>query len=96
MSDPRIKYEELLEKPIIIFGSGRSGTTIISEIIFQHEQLAWHNNYQELFTHSALINYVRRIFDNKFCFNSYFISILVNVMPTVFIFGCRKVFMKYS
>ena len=66
MSDSPIKYEELLEKPIIIFGSGRSGTTIISEIIFQHEQLAWHNNYQELFTHSALINYVRRFFDNKF------------------------------
>ena len=65
MSESPIKYEELLEKPIIIFGSGRSGTTIISEIIFQHEQLAWHNNYQELFTHSALINYMRRIFDNK-------------------------------
>lgn len=65
MSDSPIKYEELLQKPIIIFGSGRSGTTIISEIIFQHEQLAWHNNYQELFTHSAAINYLRRFFDNK-------------------------------
>jgi Sulfotransferase family len=65
MSDSPIKYEELLQKPIIIFGSGRSGTTIISEIIFQHEQLAWHNNYQELLTHSAAINYLRRFFDNK-------------------------------
>ena len=65
MSDTLVKYEELLEKPIIIFGSGRSGTTIISEIIFQHEHLAWHSNYQELFTHSTRINYLRRLFENK-------------------------------
>src|SRR5215831_13417550 len=65
MVNTRIKYEELLEKPIIIFGSGRSGTTIISEIIFQHEDLAWHSNYQELFTHSTHVNYLRRLFDNK-------------------------------
>jgi hypothetical protein len=65
MSDTPVKYEELLEKPIIIFGSGRSGTTIISEIIFQHENLAWHSNYQELFTHSTHVNYVRRLFENK-------------------------------
>jgi hypothetical protein len=65
MNDKPVKYEELLEKPIIIFGSGRSGTTIISEIIFQHEHLAWHSNYQELFTHSTLINYLRRLFENK-------------------------------
>lgn len=60
-----VKYEELLKKPIIIFGSGRSGTTIISEIIFQHEDLAWHSNYQELFTHSTAINYLRCLFENK-------------------------------
>lgn len=56
---------DYLQKPIIIIGSGRSGTTIISEIIFQHEDLAWHSNYQELFTKSTSINYLRRIFDNK-------------------------------
>ena len=65
MSDMQVKYEELLEKPIIIFGSGRSGTTIISEIIFQHEDLAWHSNYQELFPKFASINYLRRAFDNR-------------------------------
>lgn len=56
----------LLEKPIIIFGSGRSGTTVISEIVFQHEDLAWHSNYQELFPKFAPINYLRRLFDNKY------------------------------
>ncbi len=57
--------EALLKKPIIIFGTGRSGTTIISDIIFQHEDLAWHSNYQELFPKFAFVNYFRRLFDNK-------------------------------
>lgn len=58
--------EKYLEKPIIIIGSGRSGTTIISEIIFQHEHLAWHSNYQEIFVFTPLINLLRRFFDNKY------------------------------
>ncbi len=60
-----IKYEELLQKPVILFGSGRSGTTIISEILFQHEDLAWHSNYQEIFPRIPQINYLRRLFENK-------------------------------
>ncbi len=59
------RYEHLLEKPIIIFGTGRSGTTVISDIIFRHEDLAWHSNYQELFPKFAGINYLRRVFDNS-------------------------------
>src|ERR1041385_7975295 len=57
--------EKYLQKPIIIIGSGRSGTTIMSEIIFQHEYLAWHSNYQELFVFTPLINLWRRVFDNR-------------------------------
>ena len=57
--------EKYLEKPIIIIGSGRSGTTIMSEIIFQHEDLAWHSNYQEIIVFTPLINVLRRFFDNK-------------------------------
>lgn len=62
----KFRSEKYLEKPIIIIGSGRSGTTIISEIIFQHEDLAWHSNYQEIFVFTPLINLLRQIFDNKF------------------------------
>lgn len=58
--------DKYLEKPIIIIGSGRSGTTITSEIIFQHEDLAWHSNYQEIFVFTPIINLLRRVFDNKF------------------------------
>src|SRR6478609_2637840 len=65
MNDFLSQNEKLLEKPIIIFGTGRTGTTVISEIIFQHEDLAWHSNYQELFPKFAGINYMRRLFDNK-------------------------------
>ncbi len=60
-----MKYEALLRKPLIIFGTGRSGTTIISDIIFQHEDLAWHNNFQELITWTPAVNLLRRAFDNK-------------------------------
>ncbi len=59
------RNEKYLEKPIIIIGSGRSGTTIISEIIFQHEDLAWHSNYQEIFFFTPLINLLRPVFNNR-------------------------------
>jgi len=65
MNDFLKKNEKLLEKPIIIFGTGRSGTTVISDIILHHEDLAWHNNWQELLPRSATINYLRRAFDNN-------------------------------
>ncbi|MBS1746067.1 MAG: sulfotransferase [Bacteroidetes bacterium] len=57
--------EKYLQKPIIIIGSGRSGTTIMSEIIFQHEQLAWHSNWQEIIVFTPLINLLRSAFNNR-------------------------------
>jgi hypothetical protein len=53
-----------ISKPIIIIGSGRSGTTIISEIVFRHESLAWPSNYQEKFPALTEINLLRFFFDN--------------------------------
>lgn len=63
---PDSDLEKYLEKPILIIGSGRSGTTIISEIIYQHEHLAWHSNYQEIVVFTPIINLLRRLQDNKF------------------------------
>lgn len=54
-----------ISKPIIVIGSGRSGTTIISEILFRHEDLAWPSNYQEKFPSFPAINFARSIFENK-------------------------------
>jgi hypothetical protein len=58
--------EKYLDKPIIIIGSGRSGTTIMSEIIFQHQDLAWHSNYQEIIVFTPLINLLRPVLHNRF------------------------------
>lgn len=54
-----------ISRPVIIIGSGRSGTTIISEILFRHESLAWPSNYQEKFPKYPGINLMRQMFDNK-------------------------------
>jgi hypothetical protein len=57
---------DVLSRPIIIIGSGRSGTTIISEIIFSHEDLAWPSNYQTFFPKIPFINSIRLLFQNRF------------------------------
>ncbi len=65
----RQKYPENnepnLKQPIIFIGMPRSGTTIISEIIFQHEDLAWISNFQDRSPKTAKINKTRAIFYNK-------------------------------
>ncbi len=53
-----------LKNPIIFIGAPRSGTTIISEMIFQHPDLAWPSNFQEAFPSNLTVNYLRRFFDN--------------------------------
>jgi len=54
-----------IERPVIFIGSGRSGTTIMSEIIFRHESLAWPSNYQERYPTVPEINLLRNVFENK-------------------------------
>ena len=54
-----------IEKPIIFIGTGRSGTTVISEIIMRHRDLAFPSIYQELFFKIPEINLIRNFFDNK-------------------------------
>ena len=59
-------HTALLDKPIIFIGPGRSGSTIISEFIMVHEQLAWPSNYLEMFPRADWSSYLRRLFDNRF------------------------------
>ncbi len=54
-----------LAKPLVFIGSGRSGSTVISEIIFRHEELAWPSNYQDKFPGLTTVNYMRRLFENR-------------------------------
>lgn len=55
-----------IEKPIIFIGVGRAGTTIISEIIFQHEDIAVISPFQVKFPNSPAINRLRPLLENKF------------------------------
>lgn len=55
-----------LQNPIIFIGTGRSGTTIISEIIMRHPDLAHPSHYQEKFVKYSFVNLFRNIFENKF------------------------------
>jgi len=55
-----------VSKPIVFVSVGRSGSTIISEIVFRHESLAWPSNYQDYFPSLPWVNYLRRLFENKF------------------------------
>ncbi len=55
-----------LENPIIFIGPGRSGSTIISEFVMVHEQLAWPSNYLEMYPYADWSNYLRTVFDNSF------------------------------
>ena len=51
---------------IILFGTGRSGSTIFMEALFRHPDLAYLSNYQEKFPSCTSINYLRKLFDNSF------------------------------
>jgi len=57
------KYEKL-ERPIIFIGTGRSGTTIISEIFNRHPDLAFPSNYQDRYPKHSKVNLIRALFDN--------------------------------
>ena len=54
-----------LDKPVIFLGTGRCGTTIISEIIMRHPYLAYVSNYQIWFPSFPQINVLRFLFENK-------------------------------
>ena len=59
-----MKDYKKLQKPIIFIGTGRSGTTIISEIIHRHPDLAYPSNYQNKFPSHPKVNLIRLLFDN--------------------------------
>jgi len=54
-----------VKNPIIILGFGRSGTSIVADIILKHKDLAYISNYNAIAPSSKLINLMRLPFDNK-------------------------------
>ncbi|MBO0323560.1 sulfotransferase [Muricauda sp. CAU 1633] len=55
-----------LEQPIIFLGAPRSGTSVISEIVMRHKDLAYPSQYQSRVLGNTNINYLRRLADNPF------------------------------
>lgn len=53
-----------VSQPVIVFGTGRSGTTIISETLFRHPSFAFPSNYHERFPGVQSASLIRHLFDN--------------------------------
>ena len=60
------KTTQVLIKPIIIIGFGRSGTSIISDIILKNNDLALVSNFRAKYPKNNYIDLIRLVFDNKF------------------------------
>lgn len=50
---------------IVLFGTGRSGTTILMEALFKHRELAYISNYLDKNPKAEGLNLLRYAFDNK-------------------------------
>lgn len=68
MSEKKINNTQRssLDQPIIFFGMGRTGTSVISEIIMRHKKVAFLSQYLDRTPSFVGINFLRRIFDNRF------------------------------
>jgi len=52
--------------PIILFGTGRSGTTIFMDALFQHQEIAFLPNHLERKPSWVWLNYLRNLHDNSY------------------------------
>ena len=60
------KTTQVLIKPLIIIGFGRSGSSIISDIILKNNDLALVSNFRSKYPKNKYIDLIRLVFDNKF------------------------------
>ncbi len=55
-----------IDRPIFIIGSGRSGTTILYNLLSMHPELCWFSTYSDMFPKNNYIAVLHRIFDIPF------------------------------
>jgi len=53
-----------MNSPIITLGTGRSGSSVISELLMRNDTAGWPSNYSDKFPGLTSINLVNRVFDN--------------------------------
>lgn len=58
------KNERKIQQPVIFFGTPRSGTSVISEIVMRHKDLGFPSQFQNKYIHNSNVNYLRFAFDN--------------------------------
>ena len=56
---------KFLHQPIIFIGNPRSGTSVISEIIMRHKDLAFPSQHHDRWPGNPNVNYLRLPFDNR-------------------------------
>jgi len=55
-----------MDNPLIFIGTGRCGSTVISNTVMAHEELAYQSNYQEILYPFPQASGIRNLFQNKF------------------------------
>lgn len=55
-----------IEKPIFIVGSGRSGTTILSNLLSTHPELCWFSNYTDRYPTLKRLPIIHKVLDIPF------------------------------
>lgn len=60
-----VSNKPVLRQPIIFFGMGRTGTSVISEIVMRHRKVAFLSQYLDRTPSFVAINLLRRLFDNR-------------------------------
>lgn len=55
-----------INNPIIVFGSGRCGTTVLSNILFCHKELGYPSNFNDKFPLYPYVSLMRRLIKSSF------------------------------
>lgn len=58
-----------IDRPIIVIGTGRCGSTIVFEALARHEQLCWFSNFNDRYPRVAAASVVHRLYDLPFLRN---------------------------
>jgi hypothetical protein len=53
----------MIDRPVFILGTGRSGTTLLLQVLALHPNFAWFSNYSQKFPRCPLVALLSRVYD---------------------------------